>query len=150
MTRGWRPWRTVSHWHDYTCAAERGSVMISSDVPQPAGFAFLRQRVFADDYRGSAAVFGGEFRVQADGAERAGLFLRVRKRRGQAIRGPLTEQAALADPDNIITMVADARESTRHEVATLIPGDCDFIVFGIFLIGRGRIELRHPELIRRA
>jgi RNA polymerase sigma-70 factor, ECF subfamily len=139
-----------SHWHDYTCAAERGTVVISSDVPQPAGFAFLRQRVFADDYRGSVAVFGGEFRVQADGAERAGLFLRVRERPAQAVRGPLTEQAALADPDNIITTVPDAREWTRHEVAALIPGDGDFIVFGMFLIGRGRIELRDPELIRRA
>jgi hypothetical protein len=77
-------------------------------------------------------------------------FLRVREGRGQAIRGALTEQAALGDPDNIITTVPDGREWTRHEVAALIPGDCDFIVFGIFLVGRGRIELRNPALIRPA
>ena len=49
----------------------------------------------------------------------------------------------------ITVPVAGAREWTRYEVATRIPGDCDFIAFGIFLVGRGRIELRHPELIRR-
>jgi hypothetical protein len=69
---------------------------------------------------------------------------------GRAICGPLTNQAALADPANTITQIADAREWTRHEVAAPISDDCDVIGFGVFLAGRGRIEMRHPRLMRLA
>ena len=48
-----------SHWHDYTCAAEHGTAMLSSAVPRPEGFAFLGQEMFADDYLGATVVFRG-------------------------------------------------------------------------------------------
>jgi hypothetical protein len=127
---------------------ERGTAVISSEVPEPAGFAFLRQVVFAEDYRGSTAVFRGEFRVQVDSPGRAGLVLRVRGGWGRATRVPLTDQAAFADPDNTITQIAGAPEWTMHEVAAPVPGDFDVIGFGIFLAGRGRIEMRDPQLLR--
>ena len=124
--------------------------MIFSDVPEPAGFAVLGQEVLADDYRGSTVVLHSEFRGPADALGRAGLFVRVQWGRGRASRGPLTERAVFADPDITITPTASTRDWTRYQVAARIPGDCEVIVFGIFIAGRGRIEMRKRELIRRA
>jgi RNA polymerase sigma factor (sigma-70 family) len=136
-----------SHWQDYTCTVEDGTAVVRSAVPEPAGFAFLGQQIFADDFRGSAVVFRGEFRVQADTPGRAGLFLRVNE--GHSITGPMTERSVFADPDNNITPVPDAGDWTRHEVSARVPSDSDAIVLGIFLAAGGRIELRNPALIRR-
>jgi RNA polymerase sigma factor (sigma-70 family) len=134
-----------SHWQDYSCAADHGIAVLSSAVPQPAGFAFLAQEMFADDYRGAAVVFRGQFRV-ADARGRAGLFLRTS--RPWDIRGPLTEDAVLADPDNHIVAIAGHRDWTSHEVTARISDDTDTVMFGVFLAGRGRIELRNAELTR--
>jgi RNA polymerase sigma-70 factor (ECF subfamily) len=137
-----------SHWHDYSCSTEPGSAMISSAVPQPPGFAMLGQEVFADDYRGATVVFRGEFRT-GDGPGRAGLFLRVNE--GRSIRGPITDDAVFGDPDNNIVTIAGDRDWTSHEVEARVPEDTDAaVVFGIFLAGQGRIELRNAELIRVA
>ena len=140
-----------SHWHDYSCAAEQETAVLASAVPQPAGFAFLGQEVFADDYLGTSVIFRGQFRTTG-GARRAGLFLRVRRGRdigaGRDIRGPLTEAAVLADPSNHIVTIAGGPDWTGHEVTARIPDDTSTILFGVFLAGHGRIELRHPELIR--
>ena len=136
-----------SHWQDYTCAVADGTAVVRSAVPDPAGFALLGQEVFADDFRGSTVVFRGEFRVQADAPGRAGLFLRVNE--GHSITGPMTERSVFDDPDNNVTPIPDAGDWTRHEVTARVPGDTDAVVLSIFLAGSGRIELRHPELIRR-
>lgn len=136
-----------SHWQDYTCAVEHSTAVVRSAVPEPAGFAFLGQEVFADDFHGSTVVFRGEFRVQAVTPGRAGLFLRVNE--GHSITGPMTERSVFADPDNNITPVQDAGDWTRHEITAQVPGDSDAIVLGIFLAAGGQIELRNPELIRR-
>jgi RNA polymerase sigma factor (sigma-70 family) len=136
-----------SHWHDYSCVAEHGIAAVSSAVPKPEGFALLRQAMFADDYRGATVVFRGEFRV-TDAPRRAGLFLRVNTDPRRDIRGPLTEGAALADPDNTIVAIGADRDWTRHEVTMRVPDDGDIVAFGIFLAGHGRIELRDAELVR--
>jgi hypothetical protein len=139
-----------SHWQDYSSAADHGIAVLSSAVPRPAGFAFLGQEMYADDYRGAAFTFRGEFRTDGSAgtgaANRAGLFLRAN--REWDIRGPLTERAVLADPNNTIVPVAANRVWTSHEVTARIPDDADLVVFGIFLTGPGRIELRHPNLTR--
>jgi RNA polymerase sigma factor (sigma-70 family) len=138
-----------SHWHDYTCATEHGTAVIFSTVPEPAGFAFLGQEVYADDYRGATVIFRGEVRLTADGPGRAGLFLRASQGHARPyLREPLTEQAVLADPDNTFAQVPAGSEWARHEVAAEIPGGCDIFLFGISLAGPGRIELRNPELVR--
>ncbi len=147
-----------SHWQDYSCAAEHGTAVLASAVPQPDGFAFLSQEMYADDYRGTTVTFRGEFRTDGtDGtddtagaadASRSGLFLRAN--RAWDIRGALTESAVLADPNNTIVPIAGARDWTSHDVTATVPDDADLLVFGIFLASRGRIELRHPELTRGA
>jgi hypothetical protein len=135
-----------SHWRDYSCAAEGGTAMLSSARPQPAGFAFLGQEIYADDYYGAVVVFHGQVRTE-DTAGRAGLFLRVGRPRD--VRGPLTTDAVLADPDNHIVM-AGGRDWTRYQVTARIPTDANTILFGLFLAGRGRIELRDAKLTQDA
>lgn len=130
-----------SHWHDYECVAANGTAAIASAVAEPAGFAMLGQEVYGDDYRGATLTFRGELRVPEG---RAGMFLRVNE--GRPIRGPLTEEAAFADPDNNATLVANDPGWVPRQVAAQVPADADVIVFGVFLAGRGRIELRNPEL----
>ena len=95
-----------SHWDDYEAAADHGTAVLSAAVPQPEGFAWLAQEIFADDYRGATVTFRGQFRVP-EGAGRAGLFLRVMKPRD--LRGPFTAQAALADPANHIVTLEGPR-----------------------------------------
>jgi RNA polymerase sigma-70 factor (ECF subfamily) len=141
-----------SHWQDYSRAAEDGIAVLSATVPQPAGFAFLGQEMFADDYRGAVVTFRGEFRTKhaavTDAASRAGLFLRVVS--GQHVRQPLTERAAVNDPDNTIVTIPADRDWTSHQVTARVPDDTNTVVFGVFLAGPGRIEMRNTELTRGA
>jgi hypothetical protein len=44
--------------------------------------------------------------------------------------------------------MADNRDWASREVAARIPDDADTILFGVFLVGPGRIELRDTELTR--
>jgi hypothetical protein len=142
-----------SHWRDYSCAAEHGSAVLSSAVPQPDGFAFLGQEMYADDYRGAVVTFRTEFRTEnptgTEATGRAGLFLRV-SRDPRGIRGPLTEGAAFDDPDTTIVTITGDSDRTSHQVTARVPDDSDTVVFGIFLAGLGRIEMRNAELTRGA
>jgi bifunctional DNase/RNase len=148
-----------SHWQDYASAAEDGIAVLYPTVPRPAGFAFLGQEMFADDYRGAVVTFGGEFRIRetagtgaagrtretaGTGASRAGLFLRIV--RGQDVRQPLTERAAVDDPGNSIVTIPDDGDWTSHQVTARVPEDADTVLFGVFLVGPGRIEMRNTEL----
>jgi RNA polymerase sigma-70 factor (ECF subfamily) len=132
-----------SHWHDYSAAAENGSAVLSSAAPEPVGFAALGQELYCDDYRGSMITFSAEFRT-ADAPGRAGLFLRVNE--GQPIRGPITDRSVFADPDNNIVTIPAGQGWTRHQVSARVPDDSDAFVFGVFLAGAGRIELRNADL----
>ena len=134
-----------SHWDDYQAAAGHGTAALAAAAPEPEGFAWLAQEIFADDYRGATVTFRGQFRAP-QGAGRAGLFLRVMKPRD--LHGPFTAQAALADPANHIVTLEGPGDWTAHEVTAPVPGDANTVAFGVFLVGPGRIELRTPELIR--
>ena len=133
-----------SHWQDYSCAADDGIAVLSATVPRPAGFAFLGQEMFADDYRGAAVTFRGEFRTRGTASSRAGLFLRVVS--GQDARLPVTERAAVDDPDNNIVMIPGDRDWTSHEVTARVSADSNTVIFGVFLAGPGEIEMRNAEL----
>jgi hypothetical protein len=92
---------TQAHWADYACAAEEGTAVLSAAAPEPAGFAFLGQEIYADDYLGRTVVFRG--RVRAHDTQTAGLFVRVRETLD--VRSPVTPAAALADPSNHVGIV---------------------------------------------
>jgi RNA polymerase sigma-70 factor (ECF subfamily) len=132
-----------SHWQDYASAAGEGTAALLAAVPHPGGFAWLAQEIFADDYRGARATFRGQFRI-TEGTGLAGLFLRVMS--SQEEPGALALQAALADPANHVITLEGPCDWGTHEVTAQIPHDASTVMFGLFLAGPGRIELRDPEL----
>ncbi len=126
------------HWQDYSCTAADQSAILASAVPAPSGSAVLVQEIYADDYRGAAVTVRGQLRTTGV-AGQAGLHLaagrpvdppgeHLRDRGGSSLTGPGSSDWAW------------------HEVTVPVPGDAGVIRFGISLAGRGRIELRDPEL----
>jgi hypothetical protein len=126
-----------SHWQDYSCTAAERSAVLASAVPEPSGFAVLVQTIYADDYRGCMVTFRGQLRTGVAG--QAGLHLaagrpgelpgvHLRDRGGSSVTGP------------------GSGDWAWHEVTVPVPGDAGVIRFGISLTGRGRVELRDPEL----
>jgi RNA polymerase sigma factor (sigma-70 family) len=131
-----------SHWDDYSCKAEDGSAVLCSAVPQPYGYAFLRQAIFADDHRGATVVFRGELHTE-DVADQAGLTLRIIAER------PLRPgRAHRDDGDDHGVTVTGSQGWTWHEVTAEVPDNADVIQFGITLTGPGRVVLRSPGLTR--
>jgi bifunctional DNase/RNase len=134
------------HWADYASAAQDGAAVLAAAVPEPAGFAFLSQEIYADDYLGRPVVFRG--RVRAHGTGTAGLFVRVRE--ALDVRSPVTPAAALADPSNHVGIVPAGSAWSEHEITVTIPADASKIVFGVFLAGPGRVELKDPSFLDAA
>jgi RNA polymerase sigma-70 factor (ECF subfamily) len=146
-----------SHDQDYSCTAEDGRAILAAAVPEPAGFAVLSQRIEADDYRGGAITFHADLRttdVNVGGGADAGLVLRV-VCDGRPGRQRPAGHDPRDDPENHFAFVARAGTGTRtgdwtrYEVTAEIPPDTSLIVFGVFLSGHGRIELRDPRLDRQ-
>jgi RNA polymerase sigma factor (sigma-70 family) len=131
---------TGSHDQDYSCTTEDGRAILTAAVPGPAGFAFLSQEIEPDDYRGRAVTFRGDLRT-TDVADRAGLVLRI-PRQGRRPAPP----DPWHDPENHFAPVTGTRDWTRHEVTAQVPADAISIIFGVFLNGRGQIEIRSPQL----
>jgi RNA polymerase sigma factor (sigma-70 family) len=133
-----------SHWDDYSCTAEDGSAVLCSAVPQPYGYAFLRQAIFADDHRGATVVFSAELRTE-DVADQAALTLRIITDRSP--RPGRDHSGTVAGDDHGVT-VTGSQGWTRHEVTAQVPDNADVIQFGIALTGPGQVALRSPELTR--
>ena len=146
LDRGFRREADPSRPQDYSAAADGPSAILSSAVAEPRGSAALVQAIFADDYRGATVAFRGEFRTE-DTAGSAGLFLRIHAD-PRDLRGPRTEHAAADDPDNNLVTIMGHRDWTSREVTARVPDDANIVMFGVFLAGRGRIELRDAELTR--
>jgi hypothetical protein len=126
------------HGQDYSCTAADRSAVLASAVPEPSGSAVLFQEIYADDYRGGTVTFRGQLRTTGV-AGQAGLHLaagrpvdppgeHLRDRGGSSLTGP------------------GSSDWTWHEVTMRVPGDAGVIRFGIWMAGRGRIELRDAEL----
>jgi hypothetical protein len=122
--------------HDYSAAAEGQCAVLSSTSPEPRGSAVLVQAVFAEDFCGTTAVFGGDFRTE-DVAGRAGLCLEI------AEPDPRVHQDR--DARRVVT-VTDSPDWSRQQVTVPVPEDAEIIRFGILLAGPGRVWLRNPEL----
>jgi hypothetical protein len=126
------------HWRDYSRAAGDGTAVLASAVLEPSGFAVLFQEIYADDYRGRTVTFRGQLRT-AGVAGQAGLHLAA----GGAYEPP---GAQLRDRGGSSLTGPGSSDWTWHDVTMAVPGDAGVIRFGISLAGRGRIELRNPEL----
>ena len=129
-----------SHRQDYSCTVEDHTAVLRSAVPDPHGFAALRQTLFTEDYRGATIVFRGELRA-TDVADQAGLFLRVSS-------GPV--RARRDDPANHTADLTGSDGWSTQELTAEVPDEESLIIhLGVFLIGRGQIELRNAELSRK-
>jgi len=141
---------TGSHENDYSCTAQDGRAILAAAVPEPAGFALLAQRIFADDYRGGTVTFRGELRATGV-ADRAGLVVRVAGGGPPVPPRPMSHPTAgqdhWHDPANhFAPAVTGTRDWARHEVTVPIPPDAASVIFGVFLNGRGQVELRNATL----
>jgi hypothetical protein len=121
---------------DYTASAAEGSAMLSSAVPQPRGSAALVQTIYADDYRNTTVAFRAEVRTNA-ASDQAALRMQV-LRRGWIVRPELIETRDVNLPGD--------HDWARREITAPVPGNADYIRFGVTLTGPGRIELRNPDL----
>src|ERR1700683_3525258 len=125
---------------DYSATTEDGRAILAAADPEPAGFAFLAQEIEPDDYRGRAVTFRAALRT-TDVAGRVRLALRT-PRHGPRPAPP----DPWHDPENHFAPVTGTGDWTRHEVTAQVPPDAIGIIFGIYLHGRGQLELRHPAL----
>lgn len=95
-------------------------------------------------------TFSGEFRTRGTAEKTAagfaGLFLRVLS--GHESRNSVIGRADVNDPSNNIVMIPGERDWTGHHVTVRVPDDSNIVVFGVFLAGHGRIEMRNPQLTR--
>jgi hypothetical protein len=132
------------HDQDYSCTAEDGRVILAAAVPGPAGFAVLSQEIEAEDYHDRTVTFRGDLRATGV-AGRAGLVLRV-PRQGRLGQQRPDGRDPLHDPENYFAFVTGTGDWARHEVTAQIPPDATSIIFGIFLNGGGKVELRNPQL----
>jgi hypothetical protein len=124
---------------DYSCTDTGRSAVLAATVPEPAGSAVLVQTIAAEDYRGGTVTFRGHLRATGV-AGQAGLHL--------AVSGPSSESMAtrpLLEHGSGLTGPGSS-DWTWHEVTVPVPGEATVIRFGISLAGRGRLELRNPEL----
>ena len=125
------------HWQDYRAAADQSAVLACA-VPEPSGSAVLFQEIYAEDYRGAAVTFRGQLRTTGV-AGQAGLHLAA----GRPDQPP---GALLRDRGGSSLTGPGSTGWTWHEVTVPVPEQAGVIRFGISLTGRGRVELRNPEL----
>jgi hypothetical protein len=123
---------------DYSCTAADQSAVLAATVPEPAGSAVLVQAIYADDYRGRTVTFRGQLRATGL-AGQAGLHLAVTGPPDGPISRPLLDHGSSPTTPG-------SSDWTWHEVTVPVPGEATVIRFGIWMAGRGRIELRGAEL----
>ena len=127
---------SAAHQTDFGAAAEDGSAILSSALPDPRGSAALVQTIYADDYRDTTVAFSADVRTDA-ASDRAALRIQVFRRRW------IVEPEAIETRD--VNVSCDDNWA-RREVTALVPAGADLIRFGVALTGPGRIELRNPNL----
>jgi bifunctional DNase/RNase len=122
------------HWQDYACGTGPGapdgaaaSGYLKAQVPDPPGFADLRQGILADAYRGRRVRLSADVKT-AGVSKRAGLYLRVidpARSRPPEVREQLSLQGT--------------SDWTRRHVEADVPADSVYVLFGFSLTGPGQI-----------
>jgi hypothetical protein len=131
------------HWQDYSCTAADRSAVLASAVPDPSGSAVLFQTIYADDYRGHPITFRGQLRSTGVTGQ-AGLYLAA----GRALDPPGAHlrDRGVSSVTGSASVTGAGGDWTWHEVTTPVPAEAGVIRFGVFLTGRGRIQLRDAEI----
>ena len=116
-------------WQDFTCGTEPGpdaasaSGYLRAQVPDPSGFADLRQAILADAYRGRRVRLSADLKT-VDATGKAGLYLRVidpARSRPPEVREQLSLQGSTV--------------WTRRHIEAEVPADSVYVLFGITLTG---------------
>ena len=76
---------------------------------------------------------------------RAALVLRV-TRPGRSTPPQAASPDPWEDPASHIASATGTGAWTQYEVTAQVPADANLIRFGVFLNGRGQVELRNPQL----
>ena len=129
------------HWQDYTSGTDETgpqpgtkSGYLKALVPEPQGYADLRQAILAENYLDERIRLSAD--IKTEGVEQeAGLYLRVID--PMATRPPQERQKV---------MYQGTQDWTRTEIQVEIPPDSVSILFGIGLIGKGQIWVTNVQL----
>ncbi len=130
-----------THWQDYVCGTEAtgtepGSMSgyLKAQVPQPLGFADLRQAILADDFLGRTARLSAEIKT-AGVEQQAGLYLRV------------VDPGRTGTPEEREQVTFQGTQNWAHsETQIEVPTDSVFLLFGMSLTGKGQIWMRNVRL----
>jgi erythromycin esterase len=103
-------------------------------VPQPLGFADLRQTILAENYQNTHIRLSAD--IKTDGIEQqAGLYLRV------------IDPAMTKSPEERQQVTFEgARDWTRSEIQVEVPPESMDILFGISLTGKGQVWVTNVQL----
>jgi hypothetical protein len=89
--------------------------------------------------------------LRASGASVTGVDIDVTEPGAAELRPePAGFAAALADPSTHVGIVPAGSAWSEHEITAQIPADASSVVFGIFLAGHGRVELKAPRFLDAA
>ncbi len=129
------------HWQDYTSGTDetgpqpgRKSGYLKALVPEPQGYADLRQAILAENYLGKRIRLSAD--IKTDGVEQqAGLYLRV-------------IDPAMTKPPEERQLVAyqGTQDWTRTEMEVEVPADSMYLLFGIGLTGKGQVWMTNVQL----
>ena len=129
------------HWQDYTSGTDEmgprpgmKSGYLKAQVPQPLGFADLRQAILAEHYQNTRIRLSAD--IKTDGVEQqAGLYLRVID---PAMTKPPEERQQVT--------FQGTHDWTRSEIQVEVPPESMHILFGISLTGKGQIWVTNVQL----
>ncbi len=132
---------TGSHWQDYECGTDAtgpqpGAVSgyLKARVPNPTGFADLRQAILADDYQDKRVRLSADIKT-VDVEQQAGLYLRI-----------VDRAQTRANLDRQVITFQKTQDWTRYETQIEVPPDSVFILFGISLTGKGQVRVTNVQL----
>ncbi len=107
---------------------------LKAQVPQPLGFADLRQAILAENYQNTRIRLSAD--IKTDGVEQqAGLYLRVID---PAMTKPPEERRQAT--------FQGTHDWTRSEIQVEVPPESMHILFGISLTGKGQIWVTNVQL----
>lgn len=129
------------HWRDYNGGTDQVgpqpgvmSGYLKAQVPEPQGFADLRQAILAQHYRGKRVRLAADVKI-VDVEQQAGLYLRVID---QAMSRPPEEREQVT--------FSGTQDWTRYETQIGVPIDSKDILFGISLTGKGQVWVTNVQL----
>ena len=129
------------HWQDYTSGTDETgpqprmkSGYLKALVPEPQGYADLRQAILAENYLGQHLRLSADIKT-AGVEQEAGLYLRV------------IDPAMTKPPEERYQVTFQGtRDWTRSEIQVEVPPESMHILFGISLTGKGQIWVTNVQL----